>query len=68
MLKHLKKKALNPYNRNVIQPVVYENVKGIVNLSKILGLDTNIEVKNDFDLLSLKKGRTKVCKYISKNR
>ena len=60
------KKALNPYNRNVIQPIVYENVKGIVKLSKILKLDTNIEIKNDFDLLSFKKGRTKVRKYISK--
>ena len=49
------KKALNPYNRNEIKESVYEDVKNIINLSKLLNIETNIEVKNDFDLLSFKK-------------
>ena len=54
-VENVDKKALNPYNRNIIQPTVYNNVKHIIKLSNILGLNTNIEVKNDFDLLSFKK-------------
>lgn len=49
------KKALNPYNRNEISEEVYNNVLHIIKLSKLLNIDTNIEVKNDFDLLSFKK-------------
>ena len=49
------KKALNPYNRNEINKQVYEDVKNIITLSNILNIETNIEVKNDFDLLSFKK-------------
>jgi len=54
-VENVDKNALNPYNRNIIQPTVYNNVKHIIKLSNILGLNTNIEVKNDFDLLSFKK-------------
>jgi hypothetical protein len=48
-------KAQNPYNRNFIRDNVYKNVLNILKLSKIFGFNTNIEVKNDLDLLSFKK-------------
>ena len=54
-VENIDKKALNPYNRNIIQPQIYDDVKHIVKLSNLLGLNTNIKVKNDFDLLSFKK-------------
>ena len=49
------KSAKNPYNRMEINKNVYNDVLIILRLSKILNIDTNIEVKNDLDLLSYKK-------------
>lgn len=49
------KKVKNPYNRNEIPEKVYKDVLSIIRLSKMLGFDTSIEVKNDIDLLSFKK-------------
>jgi hypothetical protein len=45
----------NPYNRMEISKNVYTNVLNILYLSKLLNIDTNIEVKNDLELLSYKK-------------
>ena len=49
------KKVKNPYNRNEIPEKVYNDIINIVQLSKILNLETSIEVKNELDLLSFKK-------------
>lgn len=48
-------KVKNPYNRNLIEDYVYNNIKNIIKISKILNLKTNIVVKNDINLLSFKK-------------
>jgi hypothetical protein len=49
------KKSKNPYNRNEIPQKVCNDVRNMVQLSKILKFDTSVEVKNETDLLSFKK-------------
>ena len=48
-------KVMNPYNRKEISNETIINIAHIIKLSKILNLNTEIQVKNDLDLLSFKK-------------
>tara|TARA_Y100000589_G_scaffold196446_1_gene185665 strand:- start:372 stop:1406 length:1035 start_codon:yes stop_codon:yes gene_type:complete len=45
----------NPYNRSVIKQNIYNNINKIIRISKILKLNTNLEVHNDLDNLPFKK-------------
>ena len=50
-----KSEAINPYNRKKINKKTINNIKSVIKISKILNLNTEIDIENDFDLLSFKK-------------
>ena len=47
--------SINPYNRNQLSIKTINDIKKIIILSKMLNLNTEINVENDLDLLSFKK-------------
>jgi hypothetical protein len=50
-----KKCPLNPYNRNNVPPYIINNIKSIVNISKILKIPINITLENINDSISEKQ-------------
>jgi hypothetical protein len=49
------KNILNPYNRNKIPDDVYQNLKNVIRLSKLLKIDINIEIQDINMDISIKK-------------
>ena len=57
LIKEGKKKAQNPYNRNLLPKNTINNIKNIVKIGKIFNASPNIKIENDISNLSNVKKR-----------